>query len=63
MSYGGVFISCTEELSMGQRVFLTIPLKKKQKLITRSGEIVWRNKKGVGIKFEAQAADDSSPTP
>lgn len=63
VSYGGVFMSCTEELSLGQRVFLTVPLKKKQKLITRPGEIVWRNKSGVGIKFETQPADDSSPTP
>jgi hypothetical protein len=59
VSYGGVFINCTEELSKGQRVFLTIPLKKKQKLITRSGEIAWRNKNGVGIKFEAPPGDKS----
>ena len=63
VSYGGVFIGCTEGLSRGQRVFLTIPLKKKQKLITRAGEIVWRNKNGLGIKFEAQTTDASSPTP
>lgn len=62
-SYGGVFISCTEKLSKGQRVFLTIPLKKNQKLITRSGEIVWSNKNGVGIKFEAESDDKSSTTP
>jgi hypothetical protein len=60
VSHGGVFISCTDELTKGQRVFLTIPLKKKQKLITRAGEIVWRNKSGMGVKFEAQA--DDTPT-
>jgi hypothetical protein len=53
-SCGGVFISCAEALSKGQRVSLTIPLKKKQKLVTRSGEIVWSGKNGVGIKFEAE---------
>lgn len=61
VSYGGVFISCSEELSRGQRVYLTIPLKKKQKLITRAGKIVWRNRNGLGIKFEDQAAAASSP--
>jgi len=61
-SYGGVFISCTETLSKGQRVSLTIPLKEKQKLVTRSGEIVWSRKNGVGIKFEA-GSDDEPPTP
>jgi hypothetical protein len=53
-SYGGVFISCAEALSKGQRVFLTIPLKKKQKLVKRAGEIVWSDTNGVGIKFEAE---------
>lgn len=53
-SYGGVFISCAETLTKGQRVNLTIPLKEKQKLVTRSGEIVWSSKDGVGIKFEAE---------
>jgi len=62
VSYGGVFISCSEKLSTGQRVFLTIPLKKKRKLITRAGEIVWRNQNGLGIKFEDQAAAVSPPT-
>jgi hypothetical protein len=53
-SRGGVFIRCAEELQKGQRVVLKIPLKKKQKLITRSGEIVWSDETGVGIKFEAE---------
>jgi hypothetical protein len=59
-SHGGVFISCAEALSKGQRVFLTIPLKKKQKIVTRSGEIVWSSRDGVGVKFEAEPSDDSS---
>jgi hypothetical protein len=58
-SYGGVFISCAEKLPRGQRVFLTIPLRKKQKLVTRSGEIVWSSKNGVGIKFENEPSDES----
>lgn len=53
-SRGGVFISCTETLQKGQQVVLKIPLKKKQKLITRAGEVVWSNETGVGIKFEAE---------
>lgn len=53
-SRGGVFITCAEKLQKGQRVVLKIPLKKKQKLLTRSGEIVWSDATGVGIKFEAE---------
>jgi hypothetical protein len=63
VSYGGVFINCSDRLPIGQRVFLTIPLKKKQKLVTRAGEIIWRNQNGLGIKFEDQAAAAPSPAP
>ena len=63
VSYGGVFIGCSTELPNGQRVFLSIPLKKKQKLITRAGKIVWRNKDGVGIQFDAQASEEPASNP
>lgn len=50
-SRGGVFIKCSDRLEAGEKVFLTIPLKNKQKLISRVGEIVWVDKNGLGIKF------------
>ncbi len=53
-SHGGVFIRCVQNLAEGQRVFLTIPLKKKQKVVTRLGEVVWSDTNGVGIKFQPQ---------
>ena len=58
-SYGGVFIYCSEALSRGQRVFLTIPLRKKRKIVTRAGEIVWADKNGIGIKFEEEPSGRS----
>jgi hypothetical protein len=58
VNYGGVFVRCGEKPTKGQRVSLTIPLKKKQKLVSRSGEIVWSDENGIGIRFQTNA-----PTP
>jgi hypothetical protein len=52
-SSSGVFIQCSEKPPKGQKVFLTIPLKKRRKLITRSGEIVRSDENGIGIRFES----------
>ncbi len=57
-SPGGVFIRCDESLVAGKEVFLTIPLKQKQKLVTRIGEIVWSSDEGVGIKFRPSASPE-----
>lgn len=51
-SRGGVFLKCSDKLAIGRQVFLTIPLKNRQKLVTRVGEIVWIDSGGVGIKFQ-----------
>jgi hypothetical protein len=56
-SHGGVFIRCAKKLTKGQRVFLTIPLQKKQKVVTRQGEVVWSNTVGVGIQFQTPSAE------
>jgi hypothetical protein len=61
-SCGGVFIRCSEMLSIGQRVFLTIPLRKKRKIVTRAGEIVWADQNGVGIKFDEESPATSLPS-
>jgi hypothetical protein len=49
---GGVFVQCSEKPSRGQKVSLTIPLKKRQKLVSRRGEIVWCDENGIGIRFQ-----------
>jgi hypothetical protein len=33
-------------------VSLTIPLKKREKIVTRVGEVVWSDADGVGIRFD-----------
>lgn len=50
-SRGGVFIRCSDGLEVGRIVYLTIPLKNKQKLVTRLGRVVWSDDEGLGIEF------------
>jgi Tfp pilus assembly protein PilZ len=52
---GGVFVQCSEPPAKGQKISLTIPLKKKRKLVSRLGEIVWCDKNGIGIRFQTDA--------
>lgn len=54
-NHGGVFVQCSEKPSKGQKITLTIPLKKKQKLVSRFGEIVWCDENGIGIRFQTDA--------
>lgn len=56
VNHGGVFVQCAEKPSKGQKVSLTIPLKKKQKVVSRLGEIVWCDENGIGIRFHNQTA-------
>jgi hypothetical protein len=51
-SQGGVFITCEESVSVGQKVSVMIPLKKKQNLVVRVGEVVRSDAKGIGVKFQ-----------
>ena len=51
-SQGGVFITCEEPVPVGQKVSVMIPLKKKQKLVVRVGEVVRSDSKGIGVKFQ-----------
>jgi hypothetical protein len=37
---------------VGQKVSVMIPLKKKQKLVVRVGEVVRSDSKGIGVKFQ-----------
>jgi len=51
-SQGGVFIKCDQPVPVGHKVSLMIPLKKKQKLVVRVGEVVRSDSQGIGIKFQ-----------
>ena len=53
---GGVFVQCSEQPAKGQKISLTIPLKKKRKLVSRLGEIVWCNGSGIGIRFQNESS-------
>jgi hypothetical protein len=56
-SQGGVFITCEEPVPVGQKVSVMIPLKKKQKLVVRVGEVVRSDSKGIGVKFQPRPPD------
>ena len=56
-SPGGVFIKCEEPVPIGKKVSVMIPLKKKQKLVVRVGEVVRSDAKGIGVKFQPPPPD------
>ena len=60
VSHGGVFVRCDGTFAAGQRLQLTIPLRKRQKIVTRFGEVVWSDPDGIGIQFDAEATPEAS---
>jgi len=52
ISLGGVFLKTDNGISIGQKLQLAIPVRKKGKVIQRVGKIVWVNRFGVGIEFQ-----------
>ena len=40
-----------DEIPVGQQLSLAIPVRKKGKIIKRTGKIVWKSDGGVGIEF------------
>ena len=56
-SQSGVFITCQEPLTVGKKVSVMIPLKKKQKLVVRVGEVVRSDSNGIGVKFQSHPPD------
>jgi Tfp pilus assembly protein PilZ len=60
VSHGGVFVRCDGSFAAGQRLQLTIPLRKRQKIVTRFGEVVWSDPDGLGIRFDPEAAPDGA---
>ncbi|MGD2272678.1 MAG: PilZ domain-containing protein [Desulfobacterales bacterium] len=51
ISTGGVFIETTEPIDVGQEIKLTFAFPDSPDALKVSGEIVWRNPKGIGVKF------------
>ena len=52
ISLGGIFLKTSHDIPVGQRLSLAIPVRKKGKIIKRTGKIVWANHEGVGIEFQ-----------
>jgi uncharacterized protein (TIGR02266 family) len=48
---GGVFIETAEPIAVGQELTLNFTFPDSQDTIKVNGEIVWRNPKGIGVKF------------
>jgi Tfp pilus assembly protein PilZ len=55
ISLGGIFLKTAHKLPVGQRLSLAIPVRKKGKIIKRTGKIVWASHDGVGIEFQQSA--------
>ena len=51
VSRGGIYIKTDASVSVGQRIKVEIPLKKKGKIAKLNGEVIWSNKHGFGAKF------------
>ena len=53
ISKGGIFFKTNQELNQGKSLDLMIPMKNKGKLLKRRGTVVWLEKDGVGVEFQA----------
>ena len=51
ISLGGIFLKTPQDIPLGQRLSLAIPVRKKGKIIKRTGKIVWKSDGGLGIEF------------
>jgi hypothetical protein len=52
ISRGGIFIKSKNNVAMGQRIKLSIPVRKKGKIAKIIGQVVWATHSGFGIKFQ-----------
>ena len=57
ISPSGLHLKPSESFEKGQVVTLTFQLPKKERYITVSGKISWRNQWGAGIKFDSEIED------
>jgi len=51
ISVGGIFLKTSHDIPLGQRLSLAIPVRKKGKIIKRTGKIVWKSQGGLGVEF------------
>ncbi|UCH23781.1 MAG: PilZ domain-containing protein [Deltaproteobacteria bacterium] len=51
ISTGGVFIETIEPIAVGQEITLNFAFPESQEPLKVSGKIIWRNPKGIGVKF------------
>lgn len=51
ISPGGIFLKTRDAIDVGQRMQLAIPVRKKGKILQRTGKVVWSDRNGVGVKF------------
>ena len=51
ISLGGIFLKTTNNMVVGQRLNLAIPVRKKGKIVKRAGKIIWSEPTGIGIEF------------
>jgi len=51
VSRGGIFIKTKNPVAVGQPIKVEIPLKKKNKIAKLTGEVIWSNRQGFGVKF------------
>ncbi len=51
ISMGGVFIETGEPIAVGQEITLIFTFPNSQEPLKVKGEIVWRNPKGIGVRF------------
>jgi Tfp pilus assembly protein PilZ len=57
ISLGGIFLKTPHTVPVGQRLSLAIPVRKKGKIIKKTGRIVWADHDGVGIEFQPSEKD------
>lgn len=52
ISKGGLFIKSEQPIPVGKKLKLSIPSKKKAKLVKLGGKVVWSDSNGFGVEFE-----------
>ena len=51
VSSTGISVKSKEPVMVGQQVTVHIPVKKKGKIVSLQGKVLWSNREGFGVKF------------
>ena len=51
VSSTGISIKSKEPVMVGQQITVHIPVKKKDKIVSLQGKVLWSNREGFGVKF------------